>query len=129
MNTTNTRAAGRTGEELARKHLEKRGFVTICTNYTCRGGEVDIILTKGEYIVFAEVKMRRETQKSRYAAEALDEKKAKRLCHTVRTFMNEYRENPLVSALKPRIDLVEVRVLENRQTEILHSPTNLLELF
>ncbi len=58
MTATTSAAAGRTGEEIARKCLEDQGIVILETNYRFRRGEIDIIARDGEDIVFCEVKAR-----------------------------------------------------------------------
>lgn len=50
---------GRIGEELASKHLEKRGYSILETNYRYKKAEIDIIALSSESIlVFVEVKTR-----------------------------------------------------------------------
>ncbi len=127
MNKINTRAVGDKGEEVACTYLQQKGYTVLCRNYTCKGGEIDIIASKGEYLVFAEVKLRSGRQASeRGAAFAVDAVKAARMCKAVRTFVDEYRDNLLVSSLKPRIDVLEVYKNGNN-IDIRHSQTCLLE--
>lgn len=52
-------ALGRRGEELAARHLRKRGFAVIERNARTRHGEIDLIAFDGSTLVFAEVKTRR----------------------------------------------------------------------
>lgn len=54
-----TRAAGKEGEELAVRHLEARGYRILARNYRCTVGEIDVVATQDEYLVFVEVKTRR----------------------------------------------------------------------
>jgi len=50
---------GQRGEELARKFLEKKGFVVLESNFkTPRWGEIDLVMRDRETIVFVEVKTR-----------------------------------------------------------------------
>ena len=53
------KATGYYGEEIAKKALEKRGYRLVVKNYTIRGGEIDLIMEKGDELVFVEVKTRR----------------------------------------------------------------------
>lgn len=46
------------GESAAVDYLEKKGFKIIEHNFRCRGGEIDLIASKGEEIHFVEVKTR-----------------------------------------------------------------------
>jgi putative endonuclease len=49
---------GKSGEELACRELERRGYVIIARRYRRRGGEIDIIAREGATTVFIEVKTR-----------------------------------------------------------------------
>lgn len=49
---------GKFGEEVAERFLKQKGFNIIERNFTCKQGEIDIIATNNEYIVFIEVKTR-----------------------------------------------------------------------
>ena len=49
---------GRLGEDLAWQHLAERGYRLIGRNVRVPGGEIDIICSDGETIVFVEVKAR-----------------------------------------------------------------------
>ncbi len=55
------RYKGNVGEDFACEVLISKGHTILCRNYTCRGGEIDIISKIGKYIVFTEVKMRSGT--------------------------------------------------------------------
>ena len=49
---------GKTGEDLACRELERRGYAIVARRYRRRGGELDIVARDGETIVFVEVKAR-----------------------------------------------------------------------
>jgi putative endonuclease len=49
---------GETGENLACRELERRGYAILARRYRLRGGEIDIIARDGETTVFVEVKTR-----------------------------------------------------------------------
>ena len=50
---------GRWGEERAAAYLRRHGYKILGMNYSCRGGEIDIIAQKRGFVVFAEVKLRK----------------------------------------------------------------------
>lgn len=52
---------GRRGEEKALHYLEKLGYRFVEHHWTCRFGEIDLIMKDGEELVFVEVKMRSST--------------------------------------------------------------------
>jgi putative endonuclease len=51
-------ALGKTGEDLACRELERRGYVIVARRYRRRGGELDIVARDGGTLVFVEVKTR-----------------------------------------------------------------------
>ena len=51
---------GKIGEDLACKYLRKNNYKIIGRNYYCKQGEIDIIAKDGTYLVFIEVKYRRD---------------------------------------------------------------------
>jgi putative endonuclease len=53
------RALGYRGEQLAAAHLRRLGFELIDRNVRTRHGEIDLIASDGDVLVFAEVKTRR----------------------------------------------------------------------
>jgi len=102
-----TRLYGAFGEDCAAKHLEEKGFAILCRNYCIKGGEIDIIATKGDKIYFVEVKARQISSGER-PMEAVDETKRKRLSFSAEKFLEEYRDNAYVSALTPQLCVVEI---------------------
>ena len=50
---------GRRGEALAAEHLERLGYRVVARNYRTRFGELDLVVTDDEVLVFCEVKTRR----------------------------------------------------------------------
>ena len=47
---------GRTAEAIAAQHLEAAGFIVEARNWSCRGGELDVVAARGPLIVFVEVR-------------------------------------------------------------------------
>jgi putative endonuclease len=52
------RVVGALGEDLARRHLEARGFELLETNFRTRHGELDLVAADVRCLVFCEVKTR-----------------------------------------------------------------------
>ena len=50
---------GRTGEDLACRELQRRGYAIVARRYRCLAGELDIVARDGQTLVFVEVKTRR----------------------------------------------------------------------
>jgi putative endonuclease len=51
-------APGASGEGLACRHLEGRGYAILERNFRCRSGEIDVVAREGDATVFVEVKER-----------------------------------------------------------------------
>jgi putative endonuclease len=52
------RRLGARGEQLARRHLEARGFTLLDANFRTRHGELDLVAADRRHLVFCEVKTR-----------------------------------------------------------------------
>ncbi len=96
------RALGKYFEGEAKKFLEKKKMRCIDRNYTCRGGEIDLVMRDGAYWVFVEVKARRSTAFGTPAAYVTVEKQ-RRLCIAAQKYMLENRIDAPC-----RFDVVEI---------------------
>ena len=65
---SNTRNTGTSYERKAAEYLEQQGLVILKHNYRCRQGEIDLIARDKEYLVFVEVKYRKNNKKGGAAA-------------------------------------------------------------
>ena len=63
---------------LALTYLEARGLTLLERNFSCRMGEIDLVMRDGESIVFVEVRLRSPGAYAS-AAESLDAHKQKRI--------------------------------------------------
>ncbi len=57
------RKTGSSYEKIAGEYLALHGYEILEYNFRCRSGEIDIIAKDGEYLVFCEVKYRKNAQK------------------------------------------------------------------
>ena len=73
-NSFNRRAIGTEYETLACEYLTRHGYQILCRNFRCRQGEIDIIARDRDYLVFIEVKYRRDEHEGD-PAEAVDARK------------------------------------------------------
>jgi putative endonuclease len=62
--TDRRRVVGAVGEELARRHLEARGFELLDANFRTRHGELDVVAADAHCLVFCEVKTRLRASES-----------------------------------------------------------------
>lgn len=102
MDNFDTRRLGRWGEEQAAKYLRLRAYTILERNYACRLGEIDIIARRGRYIVFAEVKMRKDAAFAQ-AREFVTPAKQRRIIATAQMYLSA---NDI--ELQPRFDVLEV---------------------
>ena len=73
------RSRGSEMEQRADQFLRDAKVWILAHNFRCRFGEVDLVGRDGEYLVFFEVKWRKDDS-SGDAAEAVNERKQKKLC-------------------------------------------------
>jgi putative endonuclease len=96
-------ALGKTGEDLACRELERRGYAILARRYRGRSGELDIIARDGPTIVFVEVKAR-ETCAFGAPADAVTPVKRRRI---VRLALNYLMRHHLTAA-SCRFDVVAI---------------------
>lgn len=97
------KSLGKKGEDLAAKHLEKKGYVILARNWRCQSGELDLVAKDGDTLVFIEVKTRR-TVVCGFPAEAVNVKKQEKVRLVARHFLYENR----IGASAYRFDVVAV---------------------
>ncbi|MGN0550766.1 MAG: YraN family protein [Acutalibacteraceae bacterium] len=108
----NTRQFGSVGEDIVTKYLIKNRCEIVKRNYYTKYGEIDIIAKNSKYILFVEVKTRRETAIIS-PCEAVNKKKQQCLFKTAHIFL---RDNPI--KLYPRFDVAEV-ILDSKSLKCL----------
>jgi putative endonuclease len=98
------RDLGDKGEELAVKHLKKKGYRILVRNYKAPTGEIDIIADDRGKLVFVEVKTRTDDLFGQ-PEEAVNLKKQNRIKKTALHYMSRLKkERPA------RFDIVSVHV-------------------
>ena len=102
---------GAWGEERAAKYLKKQGYRILERNYSCRFGEIDLIVSDRAYLVFVEVKLRKSDAFAR-AAEFVDCHKQNRLRMAAELWLSQHE-----TELQPRFDVVEIYAPEGEQTK------------
>lgn len=108
---------GAFGEDAACRYLKRHGYKIEGRNYACRFGEVDIIARYRRYIVFVEVKLRKDASHGQ-AMEFVTPAKQRRVIAAAERWL---QQNP--SGLQPRFDVIEVYApqgLETKKPEIHH---------
>jgi putative endonuclease len=96
---------GKSGEDLACRELEARGYAIVARRYRQRGGEIDIIARDGPTLVFVEVKTR-DGHEFGDAAEAITGWKRRRLARTAIDYMMRHH----VPECPCRFDVVAIHL-------------------
>lgn len=82
----NNHFVGDAYEKAAAFYLEHLGYKILKTNFRCSFGEIDIIAKEGGYLVFIEVKFRKNSQRG-FPQEAVGFRKQLRICRAARYYM------------------------------------------
>lgn len=93
---------GEWGEGMAQRYLKKCGYRILECNFRTRFGEIDIIAETGKYIVFAEVKTRRNDSFAA-AREHVTAAKQQRLIAAAEGWLQRHPTDR-----QPRFDVLEV---------------------
>ena len=101
---TTRQVLGAAGEQLARRHLEQRGYRFVAANWRRPYGELDLIMRDGDVLVFVEVKTR-SSERVITAEESLTPAQARRLLRGAQYFLAERVE---LASLFWRIDLIAI---------------------
>lgn len=107
---------GKYGEELASNYLEIKGYRLIDRNYSNKIGEIDIICTKGDILIFAEVKSR-TSSKYGYPREAVGKKKQEK----IRRISSLYLLKRELKKVQCRYDVLEVNLRTDEVNHIINA--------
>lgn len=84
---------GALAEQLAAQYLQQQGLKLLQMNYSCRFGEIDLILQDGDTHVFTEVRLRSGTAFGGAAA-SIDARKQAKLLRTARHYLSGLQRVP-----------------------------------
>lgn len=99
------------GEALAAQYLRKKRYTLVAANYRSRFGEIDLIARDKKYLVFVEVKLRKNADFA-LAREYVDGRKQDRIRVTASIYLEHHP-----TALQPRFDVVEIYAPQGRNTK------------
>lgn len=80
-------ALGRWGERRVARHYEVAGYLVLDQNWQVRGGELDLVLSRADEIVFCEVKTR-TSNRFGHGVESIDARKQRFLRRTAMTWLD-----------------------------------------
>lgn len=93
---------GAWGESLAAQFLRKKRYEILEAGFRSRFGEIDLIAQNRKYLVFVEVKLRKNADFAR-AMEFVDRKKQDRIRTTASVYLSLHP-----TKLQPRFDVIEI---------------------
>ncbi len=100
---------GQKGEKIAKVFLKKLDYVIITQNYRCSQGEIDIIATDKNELVFVEVKTRC-SKKYGEAREAVNQYKKKHIKRAAMAYITKHKlENQWI-----RFDVIEIYMRDDK---------------
>ena len=107
---------GQRGEAAAARYLRRRGYKVLARSDHFGPGELDLVMLDRRTIVFVEVKTR-ESHAAGHPAEAVDERKQRRLTRLAVTFLKRHR----LLEYPARFDVVAITwPTDRRRPEIEH---------
>ena len=107
------REIGALGEDIAARFLRSKGYRILERNYSCRFGEADLIVKGSGYLVFVEVKLRKDSRFAE-AREFVDRKKQEKIKRTAQYYLMKHD-----SDLPVRFDVIEVYAAQGRGADPL----------
>lgn len=102
---------GAWGENLAADYLRKKRYTIVAAHYYSRFGEIDLIAQNRKYLVFVEVKLRKNAEFAA-AREFVDRRKQDKIRITASMYLSRYPNKR-----QPRFDVVEIYCPQGRATE------------
>ena len=108
---------GALGEALAAEYLRKKKYQLVAVGYHSRFGEIDLIVQNKRFLVFVEVKLRKNGDFAQ-AMEYVNRRKQDRIRVTASMYL---AQNP--TNLQPRFDVIEIYAPEGMEAahpEIRH---------
>lgn len=83
---TDRQARGQHTESLALEYLVRQGLRPLARNWSCRSGELDLVMLDGDTVVFVEVRYRQHAAWGGAAA-SVDARKQNKLIRTAQLFL------------------------------------------
>ena len=89
--TNQTGIVGNHAENLALKYLQKNHLNLIESNFSCRYGEIDLVMQDSDYLVFVEVR-HRKSQRFGGALASVDARKQNKLRRTAEYYLIRHKK-------------------------------------
>ena len=100
----NRGTTGQQAENLAEKYLNKAGYKTLVKNFNSRYGEIDLVMTDQSYIVFVEVRYRKNNIYGS-GADTVTKNKQTKIIRTAQHFLQQHHQ---LANQPARFDVISV---------------------
>lgn len=124
--SSSRRAAGARWEAFALTHLRQAGLVEIARNFSCRHGELDLVMRDGDVVVFVEVRYRRKGIAGRFGdgVDSVGSSKRAKLARAAGAFLAAH---PRLAQCACRFDVIAIGAGEGGQAATLEWIRNAFE--
>ena len=95
---------GHQAEDLARQFLEKQGLTLVARNFSCRMGEIDLIMRHKQFVVFVEVRFRKNRDFGGPVI-SISKSKQNKLLATAKIYL---QQNPRLARIPVRFDVIGI---------------------
>jgi putative endonuclease len=106
------KSLGNWGENLALTYLQKKGYRFVSRNFRCQLGEIDLVVTKDDTLVFVEIKTR-QTDEYGQPELAVNSRKVRSMIKTAQYFRLLHPHLPE----SYRLDVIAIRVISELPTK------------
>jgi len=93
---------GQAAEQQAKSYLEEQGLTTVCENFRCKSGEIDLIMQHADTLVFIEVRLRTNPHFGS-GAETVGYSKQQKLIRAAAFYLQKHR---LTDKVACRFDII-----------------------
>lgn len=115
---------GKRGEKIAAAYLKKQGYKIHAKNVFSAHGEIDIIAENKDFLVFVEVKARKDSPENFEVygcpCEAVNKKKQQHILYTARIYLEKHPTDKEI-----RMDVIEVYLGESARIEHIENAFHL----
>lgn len=108
-------AFGRWGEEKAAQFLEAKGYEILARNVRTAHGELDLVATKENKLIFVEVKSRRSKQFG-FPEEAVTGEKQRHILEAAETYISAHPD----MLGDWQVDVISIQAIKGKPLEIEH---------
>ena len=110
------KSTGITGEQIATTEMKQKGYQILENNYRCHIGEIDIVASNNEFLVFVEVKTRTVGKTIVDPLISITQKKRQKL----KNLGMFYVQQKSIYHKQPRFDVIAIKLLKDNKHTFQH---------